>query len=601
MTAMTVHTMGVPSWWDIPDELRSQIRLAHDLRNALVELQHGYEETVRAIWSSFPAVADCEAALAAAESEAAAAAQALSAEKSRQRTKRVTGPIADRLRTARATVKSARQIRRDTIAAVREQALPRLKSASEQLRADQKRLYKQYCTDGDLYWATFNAVLEHHKTAVKMLNQKRAQGRPAQLRFHRWDGTGTIAVQLQRAADAPPRTPATIADPTGRWANVLMLPWHDPDGPWSTMTRAEQRRAGRIEARIRCGSSAGSPVWITVPLQAHRFLPADADITWAQLTLTRTAGHIKARLAITAKVADPQPVPHNKATVAVHLGWRRTDTGTRVATWRADTPLTIPEHLRAVVTADRDRLAGTIVLPDSIIVRLDRHAETASVRALSLDSVRSKVADWLSEHGPVPYRGSQIGAADVMRWRSPARFAALAAEWRTAPPSDGAAIAGVLEMWRSADRKLWESSEHGRSRALGHRNDIYRQIAAAIVAQAAAVVVDDTNIAAISYAAVERSDLPNDTQTAIDRRRTHAAPGMLREALSAAATRDAVPVHTVNAAGLTRIHARCGHENPADDRYLTRPVPCDGCGATYDPDSSATWLMLQRASSQSTT
>jgi hypothetical protein len=37
------------------------------------------------------------------------------------------------------------------------------------------------------------------------------------------------------------------------------------------------------------------------------------------------------------------------------------------------------------------------------------------------------------------------------------------------------------------------------------------------------------------------------------------------------------------------------HENPADDRYMSPVVRCDGCGRDYDTDASATTLMLARA------
>jgi transposase len=44
---------------------------------------------------------------------------------------------------------------------------------------------------------------------------------------------------------------------------------------------------------------------------------------------------------------------------------------------------------------------------------------------------------------------------------------------------------------------------------------------------------------------------------------------------------------------VTRTHHRCGHLNPADDRYArSRFVVCDGCGATFDQDGSATLNML---------
>lgn len=597
--AVTVHTMGVPAWWKLPEQLNDQIRLAHELRNELVELQHRYEQEKQDIWSSYPKVAAAESRLAAAEDAAKDAGEAVSAERSRLRTKKVTGPLADALKTAGGALKVAKAERRAAIADVHESATLQLQAAADRLQAAQKALYGRYCTHGDLYWATSNAVLDHHKTAVKMIARKRSEGQPAQLRFHRFDGTGTIAVQLQRRAGVPPRTPATIADPQGRWRNALELPWLDPDGLWAKMTRAEQRVAGRIEARIRCGSSDGEPAWITVPLQAHRWLPADADITGAQLTITRTAGHLTARLAVTAKVPDRQPVSAELPTIAIHLGWLTEEQGTRVATWRSTAPLDIPAHLRGVLTADKGHTTGTIVVPASIGARLQRHAETTSVRDLSLDAVRGKLVSWLAEHGPAAYRDTELSAGDVTRWKSAARFAALATAWRTSPPEGGKEIAGILEMWRVADRRLWESSEHGRRKALGARDDLYRQIAAAVSTRTSHVVLDDTNISKVSLDAVRRSELPNAVQQGIDRRRDHAAPGMLRTAITAAAKRDGLAVTVVPAAGLSRIHARCGHQNPADDRYLTRPVPCDGCGATYDPDSSATSLMLQRASGPS--
>lgn len=593
--AIVVHTMGVPAWWVMPDVLTTQIRLAHELREDLVTLQLEYEEAVRAVWSGYPAVAAAESALATAEAEAAAAAEAVAAERSRQRTKRVTGPVADRLRTARSTVKAARQQRRDAITAVRDDATERLQAARDTLRAAQKDLYQQYCSDGGrgLFWASFNDVVDHHKAAVQRVQQRRAQGRPAALKQHRFDGTGTIAVQLQRPKGMPLRTPATIADPAGPWRNVLALPWIAPD-VWAPMSRGERRRAGRIDVRMRCGSIDGASQWITVPVQAHRWLPADADITGARLSVTRTAGHLKARLTVTARVRDPEPATTGP-TVAIHLGWMATDRGTRVATWRADSPVTIPPHLRDVITSDREAMTGEVIMPMSIGIRLDRYAETASARSLSLDGVRQKLVAWLAEHGPAPYGGDDITDADVARWRSPARFAALANAWRNTPPPGGREITCVLETWRRADRRLWESSEHGRRRAQRHRDDLYRQVAATISAAASQVVVDDTDVAALAYAAVDRSDLPSDQQRGIDRRRDHAAPGTLRQAVVAAAIRDGVPVTTVAAAGLSRIHARCQHENPTDDRYLSRPVLCDGCGATYDPDASATLIMLQRA------
>lgn len=587
---ITVHTMGVHYRWQLPQCLGRQLRFAHDLREDLVSLQLVCDEDLRAIWSSYPAVAAAEKEVAEAEELAANVAEAIKAERIRLRSKKVGEDLASSQRTARSALTSARQRRREAIAAVKDEAASRRTDRLGRLRADQKALYTQYCQEDDLYWATFNSVFNRHATSVKRINSARAQGRPATLRHHRYDGIGTIAVQLQRQAGMPPRSPALLADPDGTYRNVLHIPRPDP-AAWQAMSRARRRQAGRITVRMRCGSADGQPEWIELPVQAHRWLPEDADITGAELTITRTAGQQSARLAVTARVGEPDPVGSGRPTVAVHLGWRPVDSGTAVATWRTDQPITIPPDLREVMTPDPDGLTGRVVMPAAISRRLDRAADTASTRDLSLDAIRAKVADWLDEHGPLPYRDGQLTGADVRRWRSPARLAALATAWQEDPPGE---IAGALWAWHRADWKLWHHQEHGRRRALGHRDDLYRQVAA-ILAQCGRVVVDDMNISTLATRAAQRSPLPTDTQTKIDRRRDHAAPGRLREAIVAAAQCDGVAIEVIPAAGLSRTHARCGHTNPADDRYMHRIVVCDGCGASYDQDASATMLMLHAA------
>ncbi|GAB36148.1 hypothetical protein GOOTI_202_00040 [Gordonia otitidis NBRC 100426] len=602
MTRVTVQTAGVHYKWQMPDQLTQQLRLAHDLREDLVTLEYEYEDAVKAVWSSYPAVAALEAQVAELDERASELASTVKEEKSRQRTKRPSHPAVAQLAETRAQLKAAKASRREAIASVRDEATERLRTISDERYAAQKQLYRDYCTDGLLYWATFNAVLDHHKTAVKRIAAHRKQGRAAQLRHHRWDGTGTISVQLQRQATDPARTPAIIADAdTGKWRSSLIVPWVNPD-VWDTMDRASRRKAGRVVIRMRCGSSRNpdgtkTSEWIDVPVQQHRMLPADADITAAQLTVRREGADLRATIGITAKIPDQGEVDEGP-TIAVHLGWRSSDHGTVVATWRSTEPLDIPETLRGVITTQSaERTVGSIVVPHRIEQRVHHHATVASHRDLAVDSIRDTLVAWLTEHGPQPhpYDGDPITAASVQRWKAPRRFAWLALQWRDTPPPEGADIAETLEAWRRADKKLWLESEHGRGRALRHRTDLHRQVAAYFAGVAGRIVVDDSDIAQIAGTA-KHSELLTDVDRQIARRRAIAAPGMLRAAIVAAATRDEVPTTTVSHTGLSRVHAACGHENPADDRYLMQPVLCDGCGRTYDTDLSATILMLQRAS-----
>jgi hypothetical protein len=152
-----------------------------------------------------------------------------------------------------------------------------------------------------------------------------------------------------------------------------------------------------------------------------------------------------------------------------------------------------------------DGVTGSVVVPQSISGRLERHAVTAAARAESFNAVRDKLASWLDERGPLPYRDGNITGEEVRRWRSPARLAAVAIAWRDDPSRSE--IAGVLEEWRSADRKVWDGQEHGRRRALGYRDDLYRQVGALLASQAARVVVDDINVAAIAGSRRIRDDV----------------------------------------------------------------------------------------------
>lgn len=72
--------------------------------------------------------------------------------------------------------------------------------------------------------------------------------------------------------------------------------------------------------RMRCGSLGGQPQWIDLPVQAHRWLPQDADITRAKLTVTRLGADLRARLSITARLPHPTiPCRGDLPTLAIHL------------------------------------------------------------------------------------------------------------------------------------------------------------------------------------------------------------------------------------------------------------------------------------------
>jgi hypothetical protein len=604
--ATLVYRYGTPSRVVTPPEVIEQMHLAHQLRNALVALTHQQEQAMRDLWSQYPAVAATEARLAEAEDRAEQLAKQARAEHSVDRTIATRPQTSAELRAARAEAKAAKTARRAAIG----EAYLLAKPAIERIRADYKAAvkatYAEFVQRRGLYWATYNAVVDDHRVAVKRVEQSHKQGQPAQLRFHRWTGEGTITVQLQREAGAPARTPALLASGEGRWRNVFQLrPWL-PDEQWSRMSRAEQRSAGHGEAMFCVGSGRT----VTIPVQVHRMMPTDADVAMVQLTRRRVAGKWSLSVAVTVRVPDPEPVTSGPV-VAFHTGWRsRADGGVRVATWAASAPLHVPDHLADLVVAYDGGRWGEVVArpsrsgPGRWMGAVGNPDQVRSVRDVAFDQVRDKVAAWLDEHPqPDPHPDDperMLTGAWVRTWRSPSRLAGLTLRWREAPPSDAGDLLVLLEAWRRQDRHLWESESHERAQMTAGRDDAWRRVGAWLAGQAGLLVVDDADMATLRRRGDAADDDPVLPGVAADVARARAAalaPGRLRQFVAAAAARRGVEVRVVSAAGLTRTHGVCGHVGDRDARYaVSAVVVCPGCGGAYDQDRNSAVLMVSSVS-----
>lgn len=613
--ASRVFVYGVPARLNAAQvqqvaEVDEQLWLAHRLREDLVAIEHHRQDRLNAVWSSVPEIAEIETALEVLDEEIAGLAKAAAKERSQRRARGVTAG-APTLAGLRARRKDLKACRKELIGQVREQRGGELTEIGQERDAAIKATYAQYCQVGipdrdtgqpkKLYWATYNDVAARHKVAATRVQAVRAQGRAAQLRHHRFDGSGTVSVQLQRQSGDPQRTPATIADPAGKWRNVLHLPgWVDPE-VWAVMPRSQQRRDRLALARLNVGEGRT----VQIPVIVHRMLPAEADITGARIVVRRVASRTKTELHLTVNLPGPDPVDREPS-VALHLGWRRDpDTGdVAVATWRSTHPVQVPTRLDAriapggPVRPDTDR-SGRIVLTARWLARIAHQDAVRAERDEALNKVRDRVVDWLGRYpGGLQWRDKTLTPAVVAAWRAPGRFAVLAMDWRDQPPDGGEDIAVTLEQWRRWDKKRWEAEANGRMGALDHRTDTYRVVVAWLTGFAGKLVVDDTDLSVVARRPnPERDpDLPTVVEQRAAHQRTLAAVGRLREIACDTAGREGVAVHKVPHAGITRTHYRCGHVNPADDRYAASVVvPCDGCGQSYDQDSSATLLMLAAA------
>ncbi|WP_433242362.1 hypothetical protein [Actinomadura nitritigenes] len=184
---------------DLPPQVIEEMRRGHHVWNKLVEIEKRYEDAIAAIFASQPEIAEAQAVVADAEEQFTAASEAAAADRQRRQTRKNTPQIADEVKAARARLKAAREEVKRLKRQYTPDLKPRFREADQERNRALKATYAE-SSDRGLYWASYNEARSDFDAAVKRVKADRRSGKPAALRFRRWDGTGTIAVQLQRAS-----------------------------------------------------------------------------------------------------------------------------------------------------------------------------------------------------------------------------------------------------------------------------------------------------------------------------------------------------------------------------------------------------------------
>ena len=586
---------------NIPEAAETQFRLAHELRNELVAVERAHADAVAAIWADHPDVAATLQAQAVAEAAVAELVERAGKERIADRAKEPRAQTRAEIKAARATLAAARQ---DTKAA-RSAAYPLVRPAM----ADAQTRRRQAIGDAGrgaktrgLFWHTHDAVLAGHDTAVKRVAALRAEGKPAELRSRRWDGEGRIRVTLmrhewshgcgaqpcgqpspecpRRQPGDPLRTPALLAGGQGPWRNVCRLPAHmDP----AICAEHPPRRHGERETiLLRVGSEEREPIWWELPVFVHRPLPPGADVAFVEVRRERLAGQTRLSVCVTVRL-PPVATLTEGAVAAIHPGWRSVTGGIRVMVIAASRPLgPIPERFAPVVRP----LTGNhveIIAPEEW-VRVLGHADSVrSIRDQALDVIRRKIVDALAEDVP----GVEVSAADVARWRSPGRFAALVRQWPNDHP-----LADVLWAWRRQDRHLWKGEAHERDQIAARRTDTWRHVAVWLCDQVAVIGHAPTPIAELSRVPVIEDG--DDRQATLARaHRALAAPAELVSLIEIAAGQRGVRIVEIDGARLTATHHVCG-EVTGDLARDSVMLWCSRCGIAFDQDANAATASLAR-------
>lgn len=403
-----------------------------------------------------------------------------------------------------------------------------------------------------LYWGTY--------LKVEQDCQSFRRGKPP--RFRRFEGDGTIAVQIQKGASWQDLI-------MGKCRGVKILPDAKRTTPKLT----------RVIARVVVGGGRTEPIYADFPTTIHRHIPDDAVVKWVYVTRERVASHFKYHLCFVVSRPcgwDKQDLATEGA-LAINVGWR-----------------TLPHGLRVGYWVGSDGKSGEISIPTKKAERWGKVDDLQSIRDERFNVAVDLLANWLVEHPDVP-GWLKERTATIRRWHSQARLASVVLFWRDNRFAGDEEIYEQLEGrlsgrdyhgWRKKDKHLWEWEENQRRGNVIWRTQFYRDIAAKLSQQYKTLIVGDVNYAKLAKV----PDIEADNRTTpAGKARTIASPGSFTKILK---DRFAEVV-VATAEHITSTCHQCGKLTPFD-AAANLVNKCRHCGEIWDQDENAAKNLLSR-------
>jgi len=175
---------------------------------------------------------------------------------------------------------------------------------------DTKPIYAHYCTNGPLYWGTFNHVAQAFSAAWK----KTRPWRP--VKYRSWRQGGVIAVQIQAGYQKRQNY-----DTLFRINDVVD-------------TRTRHRHKGHHRATVQLALGAGR---MTSPIEIEQHRPIVGTPTWVTARLCYDSlGRERAAVNFTRRDVPQRTDLAPRGVVAVDVSWRQVPDGLRIAWTRDD-------------------------------------------------------------------------------------------------------------------------------------------------------------------------------------------------------------------------------------------------------------------------
>jgi len=476
-----------------------------------------------------------------------------------------------------AAAREAEQVARQAWYAAKKMATPRLRArlrmCDRGAYARAKRAYNLASAVG-LAWGTRLKIAESVERAGK------AAAKHGTLpHFPRFDGGGTIAVQIQGGLDA--EAVFGGVDTRFRLNVVDAATWNALQGKSATQSvkksgrvvdlpqpiegsRRSTLRRGPI-ARLRIGSEGRQPIWAAWPVTLRRGLPLKALIKWVQIHARKIGSRTEWQLLVT--VDDAKPAVHAEGPIlAVNLGWRNLEDG----------------GLRVGYAVGSDGREEEVRVPPRYTSGVAHVDSIRSIRDKLFEAVKEFLSDW-SDESPRPPDWLVDATRHIDQWRSPARLVTLLREWERKRFVGDRKTWERLSAWKTknAHLRFWECDE--RRKLLRMRLDFYRCLAARWASQYARVVVTDMDLR--DFAKLPEPEEAADTEGQTQRRsRVLAAPSELRGAIKNACSTRGTGYEEKKAAWKTQTCNACGVVFAFAAKQDLLHI-CE-CGARWDQDAN---------------
>lgn len=534
------------------ESVTNQMVMAHRYRNRLVEIERNRREGVEmAIREAVPLIADLTIRAEAATAETERLINEMKKNNAIRRTKSATPG-------ERAALSAAKTNQRDLWKQLRDArkiafADPEVKAVIElpSTRAGEliKEARGEFSKNG-LYWGSYIRVEQGMMGA--------RTGAPP--KFYRWEGEGSISIQIQKGMDWS----EAIAAMDTRFRIVIR-----PISPHADPESRRSRETPMADAWIRIGSDDHKkPIWAIVPFRLHRRPPEGTRIKWVVLMRKIIGCQESWELQLTLEREEwekPDNAAHGVA--GLDVNWRLTPDGLRVAYLVGD-----------------DGSVKTLHVPMEIVEEIRKAESLQSIRDRNFDEHREKMAVWMDSRKTLPEWVTERFAR-LRAWKSCERLCSAIWHWKDRHFEGDEEIFLIMEAWRKQDRHLHDWQDHQRTKTIRKRDEIYRRFAAILRRHYHTIAIEDTNWS--DLAKLPGPDEPS--QAGMREYARIAAVGRLLQIVKEAVAE----VVKIVAKNTTRECHGCGFVNTFDAANLFHA--CTGCGLLWDQDDNAARMLLKRA------